>query len=99
MRLVLSRPAARDLEDIVSSIVLDDPRAAEGVHAAIVEAARGLMTSPAMGRAGQIHETRELPVASTPYRILYRADANELTILAIFHRANDVATAFRERGD
>ena len=51
-----------------------------------------------MGRTGQIHGTRELPVTATPYIIIYRADSTTVTILAVFHGARDIARTYRERG-
>lgn len=98
MRLVVAQAAARDLADIVRYIKMDSPRAAERVRAAILAAARGLTDFPGMGRPGQLDGTRELPVGSTPYVIIYQADMGAVTIVAIFHGARDIAQAFRERG-
>jgi len=91
VRLVLSSPAARQLEDITASLAQDNPSSAEDAYVAIVGAARGLTTSTAQGQAGRIHETRELAVGATPYVIVFRANASEVTILAVFHRARDFA--------
>ena len=97
MRLVIARAAARDLADIVRYIRMDNPRGAERVRAAILAAARGLTDFPGMGRPGQLPETRELPVGSTPYVIIYQADGEAVIVIAVFHGARDIAQAFRER--
>ena len=96
-RLVIAEPAARDLEDIVDYIALDNPVAAEGVYRGIVAAARKLPEFPALGRPGRHPETRELNVPGLPYLIVYEVNAKTVTILAVFHIARDLTQAVRKR--
>jgi len=97
MRLVFAEPAERDLEDIIDYISLDSPNAAEKVYRAIVASARRLTEFPHMGRVGRLPGVRELVVPSLPYLIAYQADAEAVTILAVFHGARDLPRAFAER--
>ena len=97
MHLVLAEPAARDLEQIVDYIALDNPVAAEGVYRGIVAAAQKLPAFPALGRPGRHPETRELSVPGLPYLIVYEVSTEAVTILAIFHTARDLAQALRAR--
>jgi toxin ParE1/3/4 len=95
--LVIAAPAARDLEDIVDYIALDNPVAAENVYRGIVRAAEKLPEFPALGRPGRHPETRELSVSGLPYIIVYEVGAETLTLLAVFHTSRDLARALRER--
>ena len=97
MRVVFAEPAARDLEDIIDFIALDSPSAAENVYRAIVAATERLGDFPRLGHPGRLPDTRELSVVSLPYVIVYQADMDLVTILAVFHGARDIARALRER--
>jgi toxin ParE1/3/4 len=97
MRLVFAGPAARDLNSIIAFIALDNPRAAEKVFRAIRAAAERLVRFPEMGRPGRLPGTRELPVSSLPYLLVYEAGAALVTILAVFHTARDLARALAGR--
>lgn len=96
-RLVISGPAARDLEEILDYIALDNPAAAERVYRAIEAAAQKLPQFPGLGRKGRHPETRELSVPGLPYLIVYHTSPDAVTILAVFHGARDLARALRER--
>lgn len=97
MRLVFAEPAERDLNSIIDYIALDNPRAAEKVFRAIRAAAGRLSRSPEMGRPGRLPGTREFPVSSLSYLLVYEVGADVLTILAVFHTARDLARALAER--
>ena len=97
MRLVFAEPAARDLDDILDYIALDDPRAAEKVYRAIVAAAGRLSDYPNIGHAGRLPDTRELSVTSLPYIIVYEVGRDAVTILAVFDAARDLVRAIDER--
>ena len=97
MRLVFAELAARDLGDIVDYIALDSPTAAEKVYRAIVASAERLRDFPESGRAGRLPATRELSVVSLPYIVVYEAGDDTVTVLAVFHGAQDLARALEER--
>ena len=72
-RLIYTKPAERDLENIVRYIARDDPRAAERVGLELVALAESLTQLPHRGalvrdRAG-VHK-----VIHAPYIVLYRVD-------------------------
>jgi len=96
-RLVFAEPAERDLDSIIDYIALDNPGAAETVYRAIVATAERLTNFPEMGRSGRLPGTREFPVSSLPYLIVYEVGADVVTILAVFHSARDLARALAER--
>jgi toxin ParE1/3/4 len=97
VRLVFAEPAARDLDDIIDYIALDNPPAAEKVYRAIVTAAERLQDFPEIGHAGRLPATRELSVTSLPYIIVYEVGIDIVTVLAVFHGARDLARALHER--
>ena len=95
--LVFAEPAARDLDSILDYIAIDNPTAAKNVYRSIVASAERLIQFPEIGRAGRLPETRELPVSSLPYIIVYEVSLDVVTILAVFHGARDLAHALAER--
>jgi toxin ParE1/3/4 len=96
-RLLFAEPAALDLQQIIDYIALDNPNAAEAVHRAIADTARRLTDFPKMGRPGRLPDTREVPVPSLPYLIVYEVGAGAVTILAVFHGARDLSRALAAR--
>jgi toxin ParE1/3/4 len=97
MRLVFAEPAERDLNSIIDYIALDNPVAAEKVYRAIVATAERLLNFPEIGRPGRIEGTREFPVSSLPYLVVYEVGSEAVTILAVFHTARHLAQALTER--
>jgi toxin ParE1/3/4 len=97
VRLVFAEPAARDLDDIIDYIALDNPHAAETVYRAVVAAVQRLQDFPEIGHAGRLPNTRELSIVSLPYVFVYEVEADVVTVLAVFHGARDLARALRER--
>jgi toxin ParE1/3/4 len=74
-KVILSPRAIQDLEEIVRCISFDNPRAAERVGYALIDAALSLATFPERGRLVPEFDdqvTRE--IVHAPYRIVYRAD-------------------------
>jgi toxin ParE1/3/4 len=97
LRLRFAAAAARDLESILDYIALDSPAGAESVGRAVMAAGERLTTFPDMGRPGRLPGTREFSLPGLPYLLVYEADSDALTILAVFHGARDLARALTER--
>ena len=97
MRLVFAEPAAEDFNALIDYIALDNLVAAEKVFDVITAAARQLVDFPGMGRPGRVPGTRELPLPSLPYLLVYRVEVDTVTILAVFHSARDLNRALQER--
>lgn len=87
MKLRITRHADRQLTEIRAYIAKDNPRAADEVVAKIRAAATRLTEHPEMGRSVPGGRSREWPVRTLPYVIVYRVDVQkaELLILAVFH--------------
>jgi toxin ParE1/3/4 len=87
IKLRLSLDAEADLEHIRDTILAENPRAAERVRTAIAAAIELLNRFPNIGRPGSVEGTREKPVRSMPYIIVYEVAADELIILRVYHGA------------
>jgi plasmid stabilization system protein ParE len=72
-KVILSRPAIRDLAGIARYIAADDPAAAERVGLELVALAESLATMPSRGRVlrGRPGSRR---LVSSPYLVTYRID-------------------------
>jgi toxin ParE1/3/4 len=94
MKLVVHPKAADDLDGIFTWIAKDNPASALGIVRRIRRRI-GRLATPGLahiGRPGLVAGTREL--IEPPYIVVYTVDEdrNELTIVAIFHGAQDRPT-------
>ena len=91
MDVLLRDSVFADLEGISAWITRDNPRAAQGVIARILDAIERLGEFPGLGHAGKVTGTREWVVRGLPYIIVCQPnpDLDELTVLAVFHGARD----------
>lgn len=83
-------PAAVDsLQDQLGYVEMRNPDAALS-YSRRVEAAVGLLGDhPSIGRTGRRPGTRELVIARTPFLVVYRIEGDVITILRLFHGAQD----------
>jgi toxin ParE1/3/4 len=87
LKLVWSRFAWSDRDDIFSYIEAESPRAAVHVDEQIADAVRRLLDFPESGRPGRIAGTRELVIPRTPYVAAYLVDGDTVRILRVLHGA------------
>ena len=83
-RLIWSRPALRDLEEIAEYIALDSPSAASRYVRRVFSAVERLKRYPNSGR--RTEELRATPyreVIAPPCRIFYRAEEDAVFILHV----------------
>jgi plasmid stabilization system protein ParE len=88
MRVVLTDEALTDLASIRLFIAEHSPIAADRIGRRLVEACDSLSRLPDRGRPGLVTGTRELTVVP-PYVIVYRAMAETIEVLRIWHGAQD----------
>ena len=72
MQIRWSPAAADDLSRIIEFIRRDSPQAAQRVALAIYDHAASLSQFPYKGRTGRVEGTRELPLPSLPFIVVYR---------------------------
>ena len=89
MKVRLALAAEADLEHIRHTIVSENPVAAERVQRSIARAIELLKYFPYIGRPGTAKGTREKPVKSLPYIVVYTIEDGELVILRVFHGAQN----------
>ncbi len=87
MEVRWSPEAAADFTAIVRYIRQDNPSAALRVARAIYNAVAQLNTFPNRGRSGKIDGTRELPLTSLPFVVVYRVRENVVEIVRLLHGA------------
>lgn len=95
MRLLWTKLASQDLEDIAQYIGQDSPAAAIRVVLEVMERTEStLVPHPATGRAGRLLGTRELVIASLPYVVAYQVRESHIEILRVLHTSRRWPTDF-----
>jgi toxin ParE1/3/4 len=77
--------AIEHLAHLRSYIARDNPKAANRIARALLNAVERLAGLPNVGRPGRVAGTRELVVPGTPYVIPYRPRGDRVEIIAVFH--------------
>ena len=91
MKVQWTEEAKNRLEDIEVYIARENPKAAQKIILAIVrKAANQLSDYPASGKPGRLPGTRELFISGSPYVVVYTVQHNIVTILTVFHSAQDL---------
>jgi toxin ParE1/3/4 len=85
MKLRLSKAAIRDLREIQAYIAGDDPAAARKVVATLDRTIALIGERPQIGRPTAVQAICEWSVPGLPYVIPYRASAESIDILRIYH--------------
>lgn len=89
MKVVWTRRAERDLDEIFAYIAADNLAAARALLKRLVAAGNFLAEFPLKGQVGGRSETRELPIAGTSYVLLYDVTSTrgQVDILRCLHGA------------
>ena len=85
MTIVWSPRAITHLAHLREYIARDNPKAANRIASALLEAVERLAQLPNLGRPGRVAGTRELIVPGTPFIIPYRLRGDRLEVVAVFH--------------
>lgn len=85
MKLLWTRRALAEIDEIFAYVAADSPIAAEHVALLIEAKARLLIDQSYMGRSGRVDGTREFVVTGTPYILPYRVCDGRVEILAVLH--------------
>lgn len=89
MRLRYSGHARDDLESLFEYIAENDAVAAQKVSRIIRAGVDRLLQFPSYGRVGDIEGTRQFVVAGAPYIVIYEIEDEMISILRIYHTAQD----------
>jgi toxin ParE1/3/4 len=87
LKILLTKPATSDLQEIDNYIRQDNPAAAARMVLRVFESIEYLATYPTMGRAGRVPKTRELVVSGTPFVVVYQIRQQIVFILRVLHGA------------
>jgi toxin ParE1/3/4 len=87
MQIRWSTAASVDLFRIIEYIRRENAPAAEWVANTIYESVGLLNPFPYRGRMGRVEGTRELPVPSLPFLVIYRVTEDAVEIAGVIHGA------------
>lgn len=87
MQIRWSSAASEDLFHIVEFIRKENASAAQRVANAIYEHVGSLSSFPQLGRQGRVEGTREMPVPSLPFIVIYRVIQDAVEIAGVIHGA------------
>jgi toxin ParE1/3/4 len=86
MKIIYTRPALRDLEEISAYSAKDNPHAAKKLIRLIQSAIDVLVFSPKMGRQTNRPAVHVLTIPRTPYPVFYQLNLDEIySVLTIRH--------------
>ncbi len=92
MRVVLTRQASADLEDVLGYIAQHNPSAAAGVAARIDRTLSIIGDFPGAGRLDPETGAREWPVTGLPLIVIYTMQRDFVDVIGIFHTSRDPQT-------
>lgn len=87
MRLVWSRTALRDLDELAAYIADQSEQSAAFVESRIHQEAQLLSGFPHAGRRGRVAGTRERVVVRTPFVLAYQIGPNTVRIVRVLRGA------------
>ena len=85
VEIIWSPLAQTRLREIQAYVATDKPLAAERLAMRIVAVIEALRNHPHLGRVGAGPGVRELVIGGTPYVVMYRVQARQVTINTIVH--------------
>lgn len=98
MKLEWLPAAQRNLQSQLAYIAEHNPLAAIAMGDAIEASVARLADYPRIGRPGRVPGTHELPVAGTPYVVVYRVELAAVVILRPLHGPQDWPPGQQDQG-
>jgi len=89
LKVVWRASARADLKRHLEFTRERSPQGAHRMQRRILKRIGDLMDFPDSGSIGRAPDIRELVVTRTPYIVVFRREQNLVTILAIFHHAQE----------
>jgi toxin ParE1/3/4 len=90
LKIVLTKEAKDSIREIESYISLTSKRAAKQTIITLLnKITKHLPTYPQSAKPGKIPDTRELYFTDIPYGVIYTSDNKTITVLSIFHTAQN----------
>lgn len=85
----------RNIRAAHAYIARENPTAAKAVAERIIIQVESLVAhSPLIGRPGRVDGTRELVVTRTPYIVAYSVGADQISVVAVLHHAQNWPKTF-----
>lgn len=87
MQIIWEQDAIEDLTQLRQYIAQFNPTAATKTARKIIDSANLLTDNPTLGKAGRLHETRELIIPNTSYTLIYFVKSQSVSVLRVFHHS------------
>jgi len=87
MQIKWEEDAISDLINLRNYIEKDNPTSAKKIATKILQSINTLIEHPLLGKAGRVHKTRELVITTSRYTVIYKAEAESISILRILHQS------------
>ena len=87
MQIIWEQDAISDLTEMRQYIAQFNPKTADKLGKKIIISANLLIENPTLGKAGRLHETRELVIPNTAYTLIYFVESQSVSILRVFHHS------------
>ena len=92
MRVVFTREASADLEDVLSYIAANNPSAAARAAARVDRTLSLIADFPGAGRLDQDTGTREWLITGLPLLVIYTIQTDVVEIIGLFHTSRNPQT-------
>ncbi|RXK88263.1 type II toxin-antitoxin system RelE/ParE family toxin [Chlorobaculum sp. 24CR] len=90
MNVVWTETALKRLDEIEAYIKQESERAARKTILSLVNKTIEQLTHyPGSGKPGRLYGTRELFFLDIPYLVVYTADTEKVTVITVFHTAQN----------
>ena len=87
MQIICEQDAITDLTELRHYLAQFNQTAAKNIAGIIIVSANLLIDNPTLGKAGRLHETRELVIPNTSYTLIYYIESQSISILRVFHQS------------
>ena len=85
-----SLEAKDDLEKLKAYIARDNPAVATDVIMCVRKLANVLAAFPHLGKRSEVPDAYKIPVAGSPYLMVYEVREKQLRVLRVYHGARDM---------
>lgn len=90
-RVIWTEAAAAQLDGAIGFVAADSPANATALLDRVLQAAASLATLPDRGASvPEIEDSTVRQLLPEPYRLIYRVDRDQVTVLAVLHQREDM---------
>jgi plasmid stabilization system protein ParE len=91
LRLVATKRARRDIQELLAYIAADNPGAARSMQGRIDKSLRLLAARPFIGQSAGLRDPSLRRLSIPPYIVFYRPQAETLAVVRVLHSSMDLS--------